>query len=200
MIRMAREAPIWNRHFDPVDNKLDSEIFGPAHKFLTGSVVAGCRCDRIRTPLCSNGNNFPLGIEIAYVTTIRNRHSETVDKMLVSKNSVSGPKFRRRAYRPVRPQFGIDTLNRSTQGQIQRFPVRHPNSSSGAWSLTADAIMYKHPFTQTGITFRSVIGIAYKTLIQNPHPEALVAPLLPQTIRHHFGVEKPSFHTLKLRF
>ncbi|MQL90943.1 hypothetical protein Taro_023546 [Colocasia esculenta] len=30
--------------------------------------------------------------------------------------------------------------------------------------------------------------------------ETLVAPLLPQAIRCHFGVEKPSFHTPKLRF
>ncbi|MQL72292.1 hypothetical protein Taro_004649 [Colocasia esculenta] len=36
---------------------------------------------------------FRTGIGIAYVTTIRNRHSETVDKALVSRNSVPGPKF-----------------------------------------------------------------------------------------------------------
>ncbi|MQM21029.1 hypothetical protein Taro_054061 [Colocasia esculenta] len=36
---------------------------------------------------------FHTGIRIAYVITIRNRHSETVDKALVSRNSVPGPKF-----------------------------------------------------------------------------------------------------------
>ncbi|MQM05730.1 hypothetical protein Taro_038557 [Colocasia esculenta] len=38
--------------------------------------------------------------------------------------------------------------------------VRRPNFSPGVWSRAADAIIYKHPFSQTGITFRSVIGIA----------------------------------------
>ncbi|MQM15215.1 hypothetical protein Taro_048157 [Colocasia esculenta] len=39
------------------------------------------------------GRTFRTGIRIAYVTTIRNRHSETVDKELVLRNSVLGPKF-----------------------------------------------------------------------------------------------------------
>ncbi|MQL75585.1 hypothetical protein Taro_007948 [Colocasia esculenta] len=59
---------------------------------------------------------------------------------------------------------------------IQRFSVRHPNFPLGAWSRAAVAIAYGHPFAQMGITFRSVIGIAYKTLMQNWHSEALVAP------------------------
>ncbi|MQL87642.1 hypothetical protein Taro_020184 [Colocasia esculenta] len=37
---------------------------------------------------------FRPGSGIGYVTTIRNRHSETVDRALVSRNSISGPKFR----------------------------------------------------------------------------------------------------------
>ncbi|MQM14569.1 hypothetical protein Taro_047504, partial [Colocasia esculenta] len=36
---------------------------------------------------------FHPGIGIAYVTTIRNRHSKTVDRVLDSRNSVPGPKF-----------------------------------------------------------------------------------------------------------
>ncbi|MQM20007.1 hypothetical protein Taro_053021 [Colocasia esculenta] len=51
----------------------------------------------------------------------------------------------------------------------------------------ADAIAYEHPFVQTGITFRSVIGIAYKTPIRNWHSETHDAPLLPQAIRRRFG-------------
>ncbi|MQL87415.1 hypothetical protein Taro_019939 [Colocasia esculenta] len=39
------------------------------------------------------GITFHTGIRIAYVTTIRNWHSETVDKALVSRNSVPVPKF-----------------------------------------------------------------------------------------------------------
>ncbi|MQM22080.1 hypothetical protein Taro_055130, partial [Colocasia esculenta] len=80
------------------------------------------------------------------------------------------------------------------------FPVRHPNSSPGARSRAADLIAYGHRFAQTGITFRSLLGIAYKTPIRNRHSEAFDAPLLPQAIRCHFGVEKPSFRTPKLRF
>ncbi|MQM10606.1 hypothetical protein Taro_043501 [Colocasia esculenta] len=38
------------------------------------------------------GITFCTGIVIAYVTIIRNRHSKTVDKVLVSRNSVPGPK------------------------------------------------------------------------------------------------------------
>ncbi|MQL91749.1 hypothetical protein Taro_024369 [Colocasia esculenta] len=78
------------------------------------------------------GITFCTGIGIAYVTTIWNRHSKMVDKALVSRNSIPGPKF-----------------------------------APGAC---------------------------------NRHLEALDVPFVPQAIRRHFGVEKPSFHTLKLRF
>ncbi|MQL74753.1 hypothetical protein Taro_007118 [Colocasia esculenta] len=59
-IETPRESTIQSRHFDPVGRRSDSEISGPATKFLSGSVVVGSRCDRIRTPLRSNGYNFPL--------------------------------------------------------------------------------------------------------------------------------------------
>ncbi|MQL90299.1 hypothetical protein Taro_022895 [Colocasia esculenta] len=85
-------------------------------------------------------------------------------------------------------------------GHIQRFPVWRPNSSPGARSRAADAIVYGHPFSQMGITFCSVIRIAYKTPIRNRHSETPNAPLLPQAIRRHFGVKKPSFRSLKLQF
>ncbi|MQL77043.1 hypothetical protein Taro_009450 [Colocasia esculenta] len=39
------------------------------------------------------GITFRTSIGIAYVTTIRNGNPETVDKALVSRNSVPGPKF-----------------------------------------------------------------------------------------------------------
>ncbi|MQM18986.1 hypothetical protein Taro_051983, partial [Colocasia esculenta] len=86
--------------------------------------------------------------------------------------------------------------------RIRRFPVRRPNYSSGAWSRDADAIAYGHPFAQMGITFRSVIEIAYKTPIRNWHSEvpALVASFLFQAIRRRFEVGKPSFPTPKLHF
>ncbi|MQL99655.1 hypothetical protein Taro_032382, partial [Colocasia esculenta] len=43
------------------------------------------------------GITFRPGIGITYVTTIRNRQSAMVGRVLVSRNSVSGPKFRRGA-------------------------------------------------------------------------------------------------------
>ncbi|MQL73641.1 hypothetical protein Taro_006020 [Colocasia esculenta] len=46
----------------------------------------------ISSPAKELGITFRTGIGIAYVTTIRNRHSETVDKALVSRNSVPGTK------------------------------------------------------------------------------------------------------------
>ncbi|MQM22237.1 hypothetical protein Taro_055287 [Colocasia esculenta] len=97
---------------------------------------------------------------------------------------------------PARPQFKIVTSTRWVNGRIRRFPVRRPNSSRGARWQAADAIAYGHRFAQTGITFRSVIGIAYKTPIRNRHSEVLDSSLLPQAIRRHFGVEKPSSDSL----
>ncbi|MQL75847.1 hypothetical protein Taro_008235 [Colocasia esculenta] len=47
----------------------------------------------ISSPANELGITFCTGIGIAYVTTIRNRHSDTVDRALVSRNSVPGPKF-----------------------------------------------------------------------------------------------------------
>ncbi|MQM04976.1 hypothetical protein Taro_037784 [Colocasia esculenta] len=47
----------------------------------------------ISSPAKELGITFRTGIGIAYVTTIQNRHSETVDKAQVSRNSISDPKF-----------------------------------------------------------------------------------------------------------
>ncbi|MQM23074.1 hypothetical protein Taro_056135 [Colocasia esculenta] len=149
------------------------------------------RCE-ISSPAKELGITFRTGIGISYVTTIRNRHSETVDRALIFIRPGVGT--------ASRPQFRIGTSTRSVNGRIRRFPVWRPNSSPGARSRAADAISYGHRFAQTGITFRSVIGIAYKTPIRNRHSEALDAPLLPQVIRRCFGVEKPSFRNMKLRF
>ncbi|MQM21847.1 hypothetical protein Taro_054892 [Colocasia esculenta] len=161
------------------------------------------------------GITFRTGVGIAYVTTIRNRHSETVDSALVSRNSIPGTKFPpgacvlvhrlpippvRRGYLfargsepPARPQFRIGTSTRSVNGRIWRFSVRRPNSSPGARSRAADAIAYGHPIAKKGKTFRSVIGIAYKTPIRNRHSEALDAALLPLAVRRRFGVENLRF-------
>ncbi|MQL86064.1 hypothetical protein Taro_018598 [Colocasia esculenta] len=47
----------------------------------------------ISSPVKELGITFRTGTGIAYVTTIRNRHSETVDRALVSRKSILGPKF-----------------------------------------------------------------------------------------------------------
>ncbi|MQM05832.1 hypothetical protein Taro_038648 [Colocasia esculenta] len=47
----------------------------------------------ISSPAKELGITFRTGVGIAYVTTIRNRHSETFDKALVLRNSVPGPKY-----------------------------------------------------------------------------------------------------------
>ncbi|MQL92119.1 hypothetical protein Taro_024737 [Colocasia esculenta] len=154
----------------------------------------------ISSPAKELGITFHPGIGIAYVTTIQNQQSETVDKALVSRNSVSGPKFHpgacvlvhrlsyplvgsgylfaRGSEPPARPQFRIGTSTRSLKGRIRRFAVRRPNSSPGVCSRAADAIAYGHPFAQMGITFRSIIRITYKMPIQNRHSEAPDAPLM----------------------
>ncbi|MQL84610.1 hypothetical protein Taro_017132 [Colocasia esculenta] len=75
-IGTARKAPFQNRHFDPVGARLHSDISGPAAIFLSESVVAGCRCDRIQTPFAQMGITFRSVIRIAYKTPIQNRHSE----------------------------------------------------------------------------------------------------------------------------
>ncbi|MQL76817.1 hypothetical protein Taro_009217 [Colocasia esculenta] len=106
VIGTASESPFRNQHFDPIETKSDSKISGLAPKFLFGSVVAGCRCDRIRTPrrqsplIASGDKTSDVSLEhvnpwrsnhtesacdddlkscssrIAYKTTIQNRHSE----------------------------------------------------------------------------------------------------------------------------
>ncbi|MQL85907.1 hypothetical protein Taro_018439 [Colocasia esculenta] len=187
-----------NRHFDPVGSRSHSEIYGPAPKFHSGSVVAGCRCDAYKHPFAQTGitfrsstiSRFPRFSGISTSLDCANRwwdsHMESAchgDRKLCSsqhENSSPGRKFSfaRRSEPPARPQFGIGTSTRSAEGRIWRFPLRCPNFSSGAWLRAADAITYGHPFAQTSITFRSVIRIAYKTAIRNRHSEALVAPFL----------------------
>ncbi|MQL99406.1 hypothetical protein Taro_032125 [Colocasia esculenta] len=60
VIRTPRESPIRNRHFDPVGTRRELAI------------------------------TFRPCLGIAYVSTIQNLHSETVDRTLVLQNSVTG--------------------------------------------------------------------------------------------------------------
>ncbi|MQL77315.1 hypothetical protein Taro_009728 [Colocasia esculenta] len=81
-IGFARKSQIRIRHFDPIGTRWGNHT------------ESACHDDQM---LCSTRReNSSPGIGIAYMSTIRNRHSEMVDKMLVLRNSVSGPKFHRK--------------------------------------------------------------------------------------------------------
>ncbi|MQM20955.1 hypothetical protein Taro_053985, partial [Colocasia esculenta] len=113
----AREAPIQNRHFDPrlprlrellaepsrgaVQSQRSEVVFNSMRDLLPRSWIWVPEHRRYSHPLQfiptpstkELGITFRTGIGIAYVTTIRNRHSEMVDKVLVLRNSVPGQKF-----------------------------------------------------------------------------------------------------------
>ncbi|MQM03229.1 hypothetical protein Taro_036002, partial [Colocasia esculenta] len=66
-----------------------------ANRWWGNHMGSACQDDRM---LCSTRReNSSPGRRITYVTTIRNRHFETIDRALVSQNSVSRPKFHRGA-------------------------------------------------------------------------------------------------------
>ncbi|MQM23459.1 hypothetical protein Taro_056523 [Colocasia esculenta] len=96
----ARTSPIYSDSLDyanrwqsphaepPSHSDRKSWIWVPEHRRYSHPLRF------IPTPSAKElGITFRTGIGIAYVTTIRNRHSETVDKALVLWNSVQGPKF-----------------------------------------------------------------------------------------------------------
>ncbi|MQM17039.1 hypothetical protein Taro_050004 [Colocasia esculenta] len=100
-IRTAHEAPIQNPHFDQVATSSVSLDY--VNRWRGQHTESTCHGDR---KSCSAQHEisstevaitFRPGIRIAYVTTIRNRHSQTVERALVSQDSVPGPKFRRGA-------------------------------------------------------------------------------------------------------
>ncbi|MQM00405.1 hypothetical protein Taro_033140 [Colocasia esculenta] len=104
------------------------------------------------------GINFRMGIENAYVTTIRNRDSETVDRVMVSRNSVLGPKFAPGA---------SDSLDYANGWQSPHAePTRHSDRKSCSTRRVISS-----PAKELGITFRMGIGIAYVSTIRNRHSE-----------------------------
>ncbi|MQL76204.1 hypothetical protein Taro_008590, partial [Colocasia esculenta] len=118
-VRMAigtvLEAPIQNRHSEPVGTRSDSEIFGLRPKFLSGRVVACFRCDRIRTSLRSNVEKPPFrtpnlrfqpaispflrfsgsNVSLDYVNLWRGNHTESachgVQKLCSTRHENSSP-------------------------------------------------------------------------------------------------------------
>ncbi|MQL75147.1 hypothetical protein Taro_007522 [Colocasia esculenta] len=131
----------------------------------------------ISCPAKELGITFRTGIGIAYVTTIRNWHSEMVDSALVSRNSRL-PRLRESLAEPTRGA-----------AQSQRLDVvfnsardLHPRS----WIWMHEHRRYSHPLRfiptpslkELGITFRPSIGIAYVTTIQNRHSETVDRALI----------------------
>ncbi|MQM21431.1 hypothetical protein Taro_054471, partial [Colocasia esculenta] len=102
------------------------------------------------------GITIRKGIGIAYVTTIQNRHSETVDMALVSRNSVPGPKFP-----PERVSDSLDYAN------CWRGPHAEPPSHNDRKSCST-----RREISSPGI------GIAYVTTIQNRHSETVDMALI----------------------
>ncbi|MQL76099.1 hypothetical protein Taro_008475 [Colocasia esculenta] len=118
--------------------------------------------------------------------------------MLVSRNSVLGPKLHCRAYVLVHrfsyPLGQTRIFVRIVIATAREVPIRNrhfdpvgtrsdleisgpvPKFISGSVVAGYDAIAYGHPLAQTGITFSSFIGIAYKAPIRNRNSEALVTP------------------------
>ncbi|MQM04008.1 hypothetical protein Taro_036797 [Colocasia esculenta] len=116
----------------------------------------------ISTPSAKElGITFRTGIGIAYVTTIRNRHSEKVVKVLVLRNSIPRPKFS-----PERVSYSLDYANR------WRSPHTEPPSDSDRKSCSTLREI-SSPAKELGITFRTGIGIAYVTTIRNRHSKTV---------------------------
>ncbi|MQM07687.1 hypothetical protein Taro_040533 [Colocasia esculenta] len=200
-IEIAYVSTIRNRHSETVDRTLDSWNFMLGPKFHLGACVL---VHRLSYPLGKKRIFVRTAIRTACESPIQNRHFDPVgtrfsccnvsldhvnpgqsnhtesachgdQKLCSTQRENSCPAMRSKP--PASSQSRIGTSTWSAQGQIRRFPVRRPNFSPGAWSRAADAIAYGHPIAQTGITFRSVIGIAYKTSIRNRHSKTL-GPLI----------------------
>ncbi|MQM07372.1 hypothetical protein Taro_040214 [Colocasia esculenta] len=152
------------------------------------------------------GITFLTGIGIAYVTTIRNRHSKTVDKALnrhsktvdkalVSRNSIPGAKFPPERVGARLPRLR-ESLAERTHGaaQLERSEVVFNSTLDllpRSWIWVPEHRRYSHPLLfiptpsskELGITFRTGIGIAYVTTIQNRHSKTVDKALLLHRLR-----------------
>ncbi|MQM15877.1 hypothetical protein Taro_048829 [Colocasia esculenta] len=138
----------------------------------------------ISSPAKELSITFRTDIGIAYVSTIRNRHYDTVDRALVLRNSVPRPKFP-----PERVSDSIDYANRWRSPHAEPPSHRDWKSCSTRREISSPGRGYGCPniadivtplrFIPTpsakelGITFRTGIGIAYVTTIRNRHSETV---------------------------
>ncbi|MQM15658.1 hypothetical protein Taro_048611 [Colocasia esculenta] len=140
---------------------------------------------------------FGTGIRITYVTTIRNRHSETVDSALVSWNSVPGSKFppERALDAPLVPQLRLprlcESLEEPARGAVksQRSEVVFNSTRDllpRSWIWVSEHRRYSHPLRfiptpsvkELSITFGTGIRITYVTTIRNRHSETVDSVLV----------------------
>ncbi|MQL69913.1 hypothetical protein Taro_002223 [Colocasia esculenta] len=182
-IGIAYVATIWNRHSETVDKALVSHNSVPGPKSHTERVSDSLDYENrwwiphaeppshIDRKSCSTRCEISSpgrGYRIAYVTTIRNRHSQAVENALVSQNSVPGPKSN-----PERVSDSLDYANRWW------IPARDLLPRSWIW--VPEHRRYSHPLRfiptpsvkELGITFRTGIGIPYVTTIQNRQSETV---------------------------
>ncbi|MQL99357.1 hypothetical protein Taro_032080 [Colocasia esculenta] len=118
------------------------------------------------------GITFRTDIGIAYVTTIGNQHSETVDRALVSRNS-RVPRLR---------ESLAETTGRAAQSQRSEVVFNSTRDLlPRSWMWVPEHRRYSHPLRfiptpsvkELGITFRTGIGIAYVTTIRNQHSKTV---------------------------
>ncbi|MQM17894.1 hypothetical protein Taro_050872, partial [Colocasia esculenta] len=159
------------------DLLLRSWIWVPEHR----------RCSHplrfIPTPSAKElGITFRTGIEIGYVTTIQNQHSETVDRALVLRNSASGPKFPPERRLPQLRESLAEPTRRAALSQRSEVVFNSTRDLlPRSWIWVSEHRRYSHPLwfiptpsaKELGITLRTGIGIAYVTTIWNRHSETV---------------------------
>ncbi|MQL85916.1 hypothetical protein Taro_018447, partial [Colocasia esculenta] len=177
-IGIAYVTTIWNRHSEMVDRASDSLYYAnrwrsPHAEPPSDSDRKSCSTRREISSLAKElGITFRTGIGIAYVTTIRNLHSEMVDRAVVSQNSRL-PRLRESLEEPIRGA-----------AQSQRSKVVFNSTRDllpRSWIWVPENRRYSHPLRfiptpsakELGITFRTGIGIAYVTTIRNRHSETV---------------------------
>ncbi|MQL86689.1 hypothetical protein Taro_019226 [Colocasia esculenta] len=206
-IGIAYVTTIRNRHSETVGTALVSRNSVPGPKFHPGAsvIVHRHRTIRLDGDICQHGAKelgitFRPGIGIVYVTTIRNRHSETVGTALVFRNSVPGPKFRPGACVPTTVPFDRTGISvRTGVGTAPEAPIQSRHFDSvGRWfrgipfrgrNSAPERVLYSTPtavpFDRTGISVRMGVGTAPEAPIQNLHFD-------PDCKRSHSEISDPA--------
>ncbi|MQM18507.1 hypothetical protein Taro_051499 [Colocasia esculenta] len=120
-----------------------------------------------KTPIQNRHSEAP----VAPLLT-QNRHSETVDRALVSRNSISGPKFT--AERPTISPIPRFSGSSASLDDANRWRAQHTESPyHGDRKSCSTQLEISTRAKELGITFRLGIGISDVTTIQNRHSETV---------------------------